>query len=328
MRRSRAGARRRPIWRWPAAISPRNSASICRSRWLAEGACGSRKRTRRERARRRPASSRRNGSGGTRSAPACRGRAGRTRSASTSLLSAIHSRSIRATATTSHCGSGISGRGRRTRTRSCSLARRCTRRRCASRIRAAGDGCGWSRRSRTTSHAASTCSAPPAATPYRERALSLAVDERLYVGLEGDLDLVAPDLLHQPDAEGWVLDDFLGNVFLPGGVLAGAGHVLASEKRLPAGDGRPCLAPVADFARFPGALPRLGAGGAAVVVLALAGIAADAHGLAADHRQDGVSQVHLAARAPRVDVAADLPSRRHGKADLKSQCGEGARRFA
>src|SRR5439155_485196 len=125
---------------------------------------------------------------------------------------------------------------------------------------AAWDGCGWSRRSRTTSHAASTCSAPPAATPYRERALSLAVDERLYVGLEGDLDLVAPDLLHQPDAEGWVLDDFLGSVFLPGGVLAGARQVLARERRLPAGDGRPRLAPLADLPRFPGALPRLGGG--------------------------------------------------------------------
>src|SRR2546425_7894252 len=88
------------------------------------------------------------------------------------------------------------------------------RRGCASRIRVAVGGCGGSRRFPTTSDAASTCCAPPAATPYPEGPVvasfedrpSFAVDERLYVGLEGDLDLVAPDFLHEPDAEGWVLD--------------------------------------------------------------------------------------------------------------------------
>src|SRR5438105_11266282 len=143
------------------------------------------------------------------------------------------------------------------------------RRGCASRIRAAAGGRGWSRCFPTTSDAASTCCARPAATPCPEGPVvasfedrsSFAVDERLHVGLEGALELLAPDFLHEPDAEGWVLDHFLGRVCFLRRVLAGAGQVLACEERLPAGDGGPRLAPLADLARFPGALPPVGAGG-------------------------------------------------------------------
>src|SRR2546422_11393782 len=159
------------------------------------------------------------------------------------------------------------------------------RRGCDFRTRVAWGGCGWSPRSRPPSDAASPCCAPPAATPYPEGPVvasfedrpSFAVDERLYVGLEGDLDLVAPDFLHEPDAEGWVLDHFLGRVCFLRRVLAGAGQVLACEERLPAGDGRLRLAPLADLAGFPGALPRGRAGGAPGVVLAILWRVVDSH---------------------------------------------------
>jgi len=50
----------------------------------------------------------------------------------------------------------------------------------------------------------------------------LSVHQRLHVGLEGDLDLVPADLLHQSDPEQRVLDHLLGGVLVPRRVAPGA----------------------------------------------------------------------------------------------------------
>src|SRR5437868_2839812 len=133
-----------------------------------------------------------------------------------------------------------------------------------------------------------------------------SVNQGFYVGLEGDLDLVPADFLHQPDAEDRMLEDLVLGELFPGRVLASPRQILARQQRLPAGHRRP----LADRPRLPRSLARR-LRRPPEIVLTLAGVAPHPRRPRSYHREDGVAQVHLAARAPRVDVAADLVLRRH-----------------
>src|SRR3954462_8889278 len=101
----------------------------------------------------------------------------------------------------------------------------------------------------------------------------LSVHERLHVRLEGDRDLVAPDLLYEPDPEHRMLEHFVGAVPVLGGVGAGEGEAILAQERVPARHRRLGRAL---GGRDPGALLLLG--WAAVSVLALTRVAADADG--------------------------------------------------
>src|SRR5205823_12133241 len=125
-----------------------------------------------------------------------------------------------------------------------------------------------------------------------------------------------------------MLDHLFGGVLLLRRVLAGPGEILPCEQRLPARHRGPGFPALAHFARFPGALARPIAAVSPVVVLALAGVAAHPRRSRPHQSQDGMTEIHLAARAARVDVAADPQGCRYGATDLRSQRGEDARRFA
>src|SRR5205807_803612 len=127
-----------------------------------------------------------------------------------------------------------------------------------------------------------------------------------HVGLEGDLDLVAPHLLDDADPECRVLNElFPGEAFLRR-VLARVGGVLLRHQRLPARD----LRLLADCARLP--LSLLVGRRFLEGVLALTGVATDTRRFRAHHREDGVAEHHLAFGAKGVDVTADSQGLWHG----------------
>src|SRR5258706_14594503 len=176
-------------------------------------------------------------------------------------------------------------------------ALRCTPRRSACRIPPGGATSKFKRRCPRTSpdrwSSSARRGAPGRSTP--------PVHQGLHVRLEGDADLVAADFLDEPDAEHRMLEDVVGLEALLRRVAPRARHVLLAQQSLPAGHrGTGC--PLGR--RHPRTLARRG-GGASVVVLAAAGVAAHAPRLLADHGQDGVAELHLAAGAESVDVAAD-----------------------
>ena len=94
-------------------------------------------------------------------------------------------------------------------------------------------------------------------------------------------------------------------------IAAGPRDILLREQSLPARHHRLGELALAIRLRFPAALLRFRRCGL-VVVLALAGIAADPGRARAHHRQDGMSEDQLAPRAPGVDVAADFRCFLHG----------------
>jgi len=326
---------RRRTSRSCASTWPRRNASMFRWRRCAEGVSARRKGAPSPP---RPRSRRKNDSAPTRSARASRARAAGTRSAPTWPPPGTRSPSIPATerrgrsASRSLVGGARSGHHR---PRPYAAARSCAADPASVRARLALGGVALAGR-----HGALPGSAPGARRSGRRRTSPVAcealeqarppgttfVHQRLHVGLEGDLDLVPADLLHQSDPEQRVLDHLLGGVLVPRRVAPARARsfpassasqlvtdgLAARRSRTSRGSHDPFRVP---SRHRRGSCARPGR------------CCTDPHRPAGDHREDGVTQVHLATRAPRVDVGADLRGS-HGVAQLRSQRGAGARRFA